>query len=207
MSIALGNRVELSMSDSETYNFRKFRHKLEKELDEERFEHTLGVAVTARMLARIHGADADDAYAAGLLHDCAKNMSHKDKIRLLEKEGIEITEIEAENPGLLHAKAGAVVARDEYGIENTDILNAISSHTTGRPDMSLLEKIIFVADYIEPGRIERPGLKLHRMEAMENLDACVVSILKDTLLYLKDSLKAIDPMTRETYEYYINKMR
>lgn len=190
------------MSESKKYDYRRIRHKLEKELDPDRYEHTLGVAVTARMLARIHGADAEDAYVAGLLHDCAKNISHKDKLDLVEKAGMEISQTERDNPGLLHAKAGAVIARKVYGIEDEDILNSISSHTTGRPGMSLLEKIVFTADYIEPGREERPGLYKHRIEAVNDLDDCIISILKDTLEYLGDSLKAIDPMTRKTYEYY-----
>ena len=178
------------------------RKKLEAALDEERFEHTLGVAVTARMMARIHGADAEAAYTAGLLHDCAKNVSHKDKIHMCEKAGLVVSSVEKENPGLLHAKAGSILAAIEYGVKDKDILNAISSHTTGRPGMSLLEKIIFVADYIEPGRDERPDLNELREEAFIDLDRCVLDILDRTLKYLGDTAKAIDPMTKETYDYY-----
>ena len=195
--------TESGMDGKKKYNYQKIRKKLEDELDTERFEHTLGVAVTSRMLARIHGADEADAYAAGLLHDCAKNVSHKDKIRMCHKAGIEVTQVEEENPGLLHAKAGVVVARTDYGIEDEDILNAIRSHTTGRPGMSLLEKIVFVADYIEPGRDERPGLADLRREAFADLDGCVLHILEATLTYLSDTAKAVDPATRETYEYYL----
>ncbi len=185
-----------------TPDFTKIRKKLEKDLDEERFEHTLGVAMTSRMLAHLYGADPDVAYTAGLLHDCAKCVSHKDKIRLCKKNDIEINDVEYENPGLLHAKAGVVVARDEYDIDDEDILNAIRSHTTGRPGMSLLEKIVFTADYIEPCREERPELNNLRKLAFEDLDKCVFSILECTLEYLGGTAKAIDPSTRETYEYY-----
>ncbi len=184
------------------YNFSKIRHKLEDELTDKRFEHTLGVAVTARMLARIHGADEEAAYVAGLLHDCAKNLSAKDRIHLCNKAGVEITLLEIDNPELLHAKAGAILAAKEYDIKDGDILNAISSHTTGRPGMSLLEKIVFVADYIEPGRDERPGLKELRTEAFNDLNGTVLHILDTTLKYLGDTAKAIDPATRETYDYY-----
>lgn len=185
-----------------TYNFSKIRHKLEDELSEKRYEHTLGVAVTARMLARIHGADEEAAYVAGLLHDCAKNLSHKDRMHLCNKVGVEVTQIELDNPELLHAKAGSILAAKEYDIKDQDILNAISSHTTGRPGMSKLEKIVFTADYIEPGRDERPGLKELRTEAFQDLDSCVLHILDTTLKYLGDTAKAIDPATRETYDYY-----
>ncbi len=171
-------------------------------LDETRFEHTLGVADTARMLARIHGADEEDAYVAGLLHDCAKNLSNKDKLALCKKHDVEVNQTEIDNPGLLHAKAGAIVAAKDYNIKDKGILNAISSHTTGRPGMSLLEKIIYVADYIEPAREERPGLNEVRKEAFTDLDKCLIDILTNILTYLKDSAKAIDPATRETYEYY-----
>ncbi|MCR4753926.1 MAG: bis(5'-nucleosyl)-tetraphosphatase (symmetrical) YqeK [Lachnospiraceae bacterium] len=184
------------------YEHAEIRKKLEKALDEERYEHTLGVAVTARMMARIHGADAEAAYIAGLLHDCAKNVSHKDKIHMCEKAGLEVTEVEKENPGLLHAKAGSILAAKEYGVKDKDILNAISSHTTGRPGMSILEKIVFVADYIEPGREFRPDLNEIREEAFMDLDRSVLDILDRTLKYLGDMAKAIDPMTKETYDYY-----
>ena len=184
------------------YNYAKIRHKLEEALSEKRFEHTLGVAVTARMLARIHGADEEAAYVAGLLHDCAKNLSHKERMHLCDKAGVEVTQTELDNPELLHAKAGAVLAAKEYDIRDQDILNAISSHTTGRPGMSLLEKIVFTADYIEPGRDERPGLKELRSEAFTDLDGCVLHILDTTLKYLSDTAKAIDPATRETYDHY-----
>lgn len=187
------------MSD---YNFPKIRHKLEDALSEKRYEHTLGVAVTARMLARIHGVDDEAAYAAGLLHDCAKNLSAKERIHMCNKAGVEVTQLEIDNPELLHAKAGAILAAKEYDIKDQDILNAISSHTTGRPGMSELEKIVFVADYIEPGRDERPGLKELRAEAFRDLDGCVLHILDTTLKYLGDTAKAIDPATRETYDYY-----
>ncbi len=180
----------------------EIRKKLEKAFDDDRYEHTLGVAVTARMLARIHGADESDAYVAGLLHDCAKNVSHKKKIQTCENEGVDISEVERANPGLLHAKAGAILARTDYGISNEDVLNAIRSHTTGRPGMSLLEKIVFVADYVEPGRDERPELARLRREAFEDLDECVFHVLEATLKYLGETAKAIDPATRETYEYY-----
>lgn len=182
--------------------FSGIRKKLEKTLDEDRFEHTLGVADTSRMLAHLNGEDADKAYLAGLLHDCAKSLSNKEKIKLCEKHNIDISDVEYENPGLLHAKAGAIVAKEEYGIDDEDILNAISSHTTGRPGMSLLEKIVFIADYIEPGRAYRPMINELRALAFADLDKCLVSILECTLKYLGDTAKAIDPMTKLTYEHY-----
>jgi len=186
------------------YDYKKIRKQLSKDLDEARYEHTLGVAKTAQMLACIYEVDKDQAYLAGLLHDCAKNISHKQKIKLCKDAGLSISDVEKENPSLLHAKAGSVVAKSDYCVEDTDILNAISSHTTGRPNMSTLEKIVFVADYVEPGRPDRENLNHLRKLSMESLDKAVLEILSDTLNYLSDTAKAIDPMTSMTYEFYKN---
>ena len=108
---------------------------------------------------------------------------------------------------LLHAKVGAVYAKDKYGVEDEDILNAITYHTTGRPAMSLLEKIVFIADYIEPYRDPLLNLDEIRKIAYENLDQAIVMISENTLDYLKDIGVAIDTMTNETYEYYKSKLQ
>ena len=113
-----------------------------------------------------------------------------------------VTEVERKNPFLLHAKVGAYLAREKYGIKDPDILNAIQNHTTGRKNMSLLEKIIFVADYIEPGRKHAPNLAEVRKLAFMDIDRALLMILRDTLQYLKASGGDIDPMTEETWRYY-----
>lgn len=110
--------------------------------------------------------------------------------------------MERKNPFLLHAKVGAYLAREKYGIKDPDILNAIQNHTTGRKNMSLLEKIIFVADYIEPGRKHAPNLAEVRKLAFMDIDRALLMILRDTLQYLKASGGDIDPMTEETWRYY-----
>ena len=99
-----------------------------------------------------YGADLEKALTAGLLHDCAKGRGVKEQIRYCEKHGILLTEAELAMPALIHAKLGAYLAEKDYGITDPEILDAITYHTTGRPDMSLLEKIIYIADYIEPNR-------------------------------------------------------
>lgn len=180
----------------------KIERKVKKELDQYRYMHTLGVMYTAASLAMRHQADVRDAMIAGLLHDCAKCIPGQDKIRLCKKYDLEITPIEFSNPGLLHAKLGAYLAKHEYHIENEDILQAIRSHTTGRPDMSLLEKIIYIADYIEPGRNPLPNMDRVRKLAFEDLDECLFVMLKDSLEYLNSRNIPIDPMTEKTYEFY-----
>ena len=175
---------------------------LESELAYGRFVHTLDVAATAANLAMCYGADLDKAEVAGLLHDCAKCMSLGKMLKVCDKAGTDLSEFEKNSVSLLHSKAGAVLAESRYGVRDEDTLNAIRFHTTGRPGMSLLEKIVFVADYIEPGRDSAPNLPQVRKLAYESIDDCVLQILKDTLRYLATTGSAVDPMTQKTYEYY-----
>lgn len=184
-------------------DIRKIRKKLEKELDVKRFEHTLGVAYTAASLAMCHQADIEQALLAGMLHDCAKCMSNEKKMELCEKHRIPVTDVERQNPFLLHAKVGSHIARKKYHVHDKDVLNAILYHTTGRPQMSQLEKIIYIADYIEPGRKQAPGLAAIRKLAFQNLDQALLQILKDTLDYLQGMDFPFDPMTQATYNYYV----
>lgn len=180
----------------------EMRLKLITELDEPRYQHTLGVMYTAASMAMRYGEDMEKALIAGLLHDCAKCIPGQEKISMCEENSIEISDIERQNAGLLHAKLGAYVACREYGVEDEDILMSIRSHTTGRPEMTLLEKIIYISDYMEPGRKELPNMKDVRRLAFEDIDKCLFRILKDSLVYLKSRDYAIDPMTEETYNYY-----
>ena len=175
---------------------------LESELAYGRFVHTLNVASTAASLAMCYGFDVDKAETAGLLHDCAKCMNLGKMLKICEKAGLELSEIEKGSGSLLHSKAGAELAQSKYGVKDEDILNAIRYHTTGRPGMSLLEKIIFTADYIEPGRDSAPNLPVVRKLAFESIDDCVLQILRDTLSYLGTTGAEVDPMTQKTYEYY-----
>ncbi|MBQ7934640.1 MAG: bis(5'-nucleosyl)-tetraphosphatase (symmetrical) YqeK [Lachnospiraceae bacterium] len=185
-----------------TVDLKKIRKAMEKQQDAKRYEHTLGVAYTATALAMKYGVSLKDAQLAGLLHDCAKCLSDKKKLSICEKHGLPVSEVEMRNPFLLHAKVGGFLARKEYLVQDEDIINAILYHTTGRPDMSTIEKIIFIADYIEPGRKEAPNLTQLRQMAFEDLDSTLIGILKDTLAYLEKKGGEMDPMTRNTYEYY-----
>lgn len=180
----------------------KIRRKLIAELDKERYEHTLGVMYTAASMAMCHGADVEQALLAGLLHDCAKCIPGENKVKMCEKYHLNVSEVERENPSLLHAKLGAFLAAKKYHIEDKEIINAIASHTTGHPHMTLLEKIIYIADYIEPGRPELANMEEVRHLAFRNIDECLYRILEDSLEYLNRLSKPIDPMTEKTYNYY-----
>ena len=192
---------------------KKIKKYLKKHLTKERYHHTIGVAYTAMSMAMKYNPQPDNnkfmvkAEIAGLLHDCAKCMDNDKKIRICDKNQISYSKIEAENPYLLHGKVGAYIARKEFNILDEDILNAITWHTTGRPDMSLLEKIIFVADYIEPSRRPIPELNLIRQLAFTDIDQAVIKILENTLKYLNEKGNPIDDMTQKTYDSYIRTER
>ena len=177
--------------------------KLKPKLNEKRYVHSVGVEYTAATLAFVHGADIQKARIAGLLHDCAKCIPTDEKLKKAKKYGLPINKSEKANPDLLHGKLGAYYAKEKFGIKDKDILSAITYHTTGHPDMCLLDKIIFVADYIEPNRKMIRDLTEIRREAYENLDKCILHILENTLEYLiyKDTI--IDELTKETYDFYV----
>ena len=176
---------------------------LKKEMDDSRFEHTLGVMYTCAALAMRYEYDLEKAMLAGLLHDCAKCMPNAKKLKMAEKHHLEIRSLERKNPFMLHAKLGAFLAKKKYDIEDEEILNAIRWHTTGRPDMTLLDKIVYVSDYIEPRRDKAPNLPKIRQLAFMDLDQALIKILEDTLGYLGDSAEHVDAMTKKTYDYYM----
>lgn len=180
----------------------EIRKKLKKTLDKGRYEHTEGVMYTAGALAMAHEYSVEQAMLAGLLHDCAKCIPNDEKIRICKENNVPITPVEYEGPYLLHAKLGAYLAETIYEITNPQILHAIKVHTTGEPAMSVLDKIIYIADYIEPGRNKAPNLEYVRKLAFRDLDACMAQILRDTLKYLSSRGGSIDLMTKLTYEYY-----
>ena len=175
---------------------------LESELAYGRFVHTLGVSGTAAALAMCYGEELDKAELAGLLHDCAKCMNLSKMLKICEKAGVELSDLEKKSGSLLHSKAGAVLARDKYGVNDEDVLNAIRYHTTGRPGMRHLEQIVFIADYIEPRRNKSKRLPEIRMEAFRDLDECCYLILKDMLIYLHSKSSEIEPHTQEAYHFY-----
>lgn len=184
------------------YNLKSLQKQVKEVLTEDRFEHTLGVMYTAESLAMRYGTDMTQAAVAGLLHDCAKCIPNVQKIKMCRKNGIEITEMEEANPSLLHAKLGAYLAKSVYGVTDPEILSAISCHTTGKPDMSMLDMIIYMADYIEPNRDKAPNLKEIRKKSFENIEEALYQVLESTLKYLSDRPEMIDPTTKISYDFY-----
>lgn len=182
----------------------KINDRLRPTLKEKRYHHSLGVAYTASLLASASGyKDTEKAFLAGLIHDCAKAIDYDEQLAECEKRGIELTEYERMNPGALcHAKLGAYMAKENFGIEDEEILSAIKYHTTGRPGMTLLEEIIYISDYIEPGRhIPEADLDSIRTEAFKNIHKGTLLVTRSVIDYLGDSGN-VDPVTLATFDYY-----
>lgn len=178
------------------------RKKLSSKLAPMRYEHSLSVSFTCMNLAMRYGYDLDKAELAGLMHDCGKRYSDDIILKKCIKHGIEVTEAELNALPVLHAKYGAWLAEHKYQITDREILDAIGCHTTGKPDMTVLDKILYIADYIEPRRFKAENLPLIRRLAYENLDETMYAILLGTLEYLDKKGGSIDPMTVEAYEYF-----
>ena len=177
--------------------------KIKKDMSEKRYQHTIGVMYTCACLAMKYDYDIEKAMWAGLLHDVAKHFSDEDMLKKCKKHGIEISDNEKKAPYLLHGRLGAYYAKKKYNINDEDILDAISYHTTGRPGMGKLACILFIADYTEPGRKEIPGLKEVRECAFNvGLTEAVVMKIENVLSYLEKSSKNIDDMTMKTYLYF-----
>lgn len=189
------------------YDMKAYQKKIKHEMDDGRYQHTLGVMYTCAALAMRYEYDIQKAELAGLLHDCAKCIPNGKKLKLCEKHNIQISETERRNPFLLHAKLGAFLAMDRYGVEDKEIISAILNHTTGKPNMSLLDKIVYVADYIEPRRSKVENLEEIRKLAFLDLDQALYQILSDTLKYLDKGSGEIDNMTMKAYEYYHKKQQ
>ncbi len=170
-----------------------------------RVAHVQGAEAMARRLARRWGADETDAAEAAILHDCTKKLDREEQLRLCEKYGIIADKWELENPELLHAKTGAAFAADLFGAP-AHIADAIRWHTTGRPGMTLLEQIVFLADAIEEHRASYPALEAIREAAFEDLDAATELCLRRTLAFLEGQGETIHPDTARTREYYLQKL-
>lgn len=183
-------------------DFETIEKELSQILKKGRYKHTMGVMYTAASIAMRYGENIETAMLAGLLHDCGKFCSEEEQISLCREYKIELTEAELKVPAMIHAKLGAYLAKEKYLVEDESISNAILYHTTGRPDMTMLEKIIYLADYIEPGRKQIPGLNEIRRMTFIDINEAVRLCAANTLNYLKECGRPIDPMTQYTHEFY-----
>ena len=178
----------------------KMEYKLKKALDHQRYEHTLGVEKTAREMARCFGVDEEQAALAGLLHDCAKCMPLEKMIKAAKGEAVD--PVMKESKALMHAVAGRCVARDLYHVEDEAVLDAIRWHTTGRAYMTALDKIIYLADMIEPNRKPYPGLEPLRALCMKDLDQAMHTALQMSLRHVEEQGKTLHPDTMAALAAY-----
>ncbi|MGH7442317.1 MAG: bis(5'-nucleosyl)-tetraphosphatase (symmetrical) YqeK, partial [bacterium] len=162
-----------------------------------RFLHTQGVVKTARALAPHHGVDLRAATLAAWLHDCAKCLDKPTLVALLKPAGADAEE--RRQPALWHAPVGAYLACRDFGVKDKDVLAAIRLHTTGGPGQSPLQKLLFVADYIEPGRPDWPELPALRRLARRDLDAAWFEVLKHKLMHLIAKGRALHPRGLAAY--------
>ena len=177
------------------------KEQLKELLKKERYEHSLGVSFTSASLAMAHGEDIYKAKLAGLIHDCAKNISNNNILEELKSNKIILTENDLKSPQIWHAIYGPILARNLFGINDEDILSAIRYHTTGREKMSKLEKIVFIADYIEPLRDKAKNLEKIRYMAFRDLDYTIYMISKNTIEYLSSKDIYIDENTLKCLKY------
>lgn len=168
---------------------------LHEHLKPKRITHTLGVAETAREMAARLGCDTEKAELAALMHDAAKYMPTEEAFSLCEKAGIALDAWTKKTPEILHAPAGAALAKIYFHETDEDIINAVMYHTTGRVGMRLLEKIIFLADMIEPNRRPFEGLEAIRDMWQADLDAALVAAMDSSIRYVIQKGDYIHPDT------------
>lgn len=167
-------------------------------LTERRFIHSLNVADSARELAEIYGCDPDKAYTAGLIHDCCKDEPAGLQLSYMLGNGAELIECEINTAKLYHSICGSVYIQKEFGIDDVEIINAVRYHTTGRANMSVLEKVIFIADFISAER-DYNGVEIMREKAKRSLDEAIVEGLSFTIKDLIDAGRIIHPDTLGAY--------
>ena len=160
----------------------EMRDKLKRSLKTKRFEHSEGVCAEAVRMAELFGADTEKAYIAGLLHDCAKCFSPDEEKEISQKYGYVPDLMTQVCHPVLHAPLGAVVAEHEYGVHDKEILDAIHYHTVARADMTLLDKIVYVADMTEPGR-DYDGAERLRALAHKDIDEAFCEALSQSLIH------------------------
>lgn len=168
-------------------------------LKEKRVKHVEGVEALSAAMARVYGEDEYSARLAAMFHDCAKKMSLSEQLEVCEKYGYTPDEYERESESLLHSKAGALIARYEF-IVPAEVSEAIKWHTTGKENMTKLEKIIYLADMIEPTR-DFPGVDEIRREAARDLDSAVIMALERTIDHCRERGQSVHPNSVKALEY------
>lgn len=186
------------------WNEKQMLNYLYENLKENKLKHSLSVSETAVTLAEKYGENIDKARISGLVHDCAKGMKDEELIKVAINHGIQLDEIYISNPSILHGLVASIIAKEVMGIQDEDMLMAIRYHTTGRKDMSVLEKIIYIADYIEPLRTFDGVEELRSLSNIE-LDLAVVKSLENAIKYVISQNGLIHTDTIHARNYLLSK--
>lgn len=181
----------------------QIKEKLKLELTTKRYIHSINVMNSSIMLAEKYGEDVCKAELAGLLHDCARDIRGEKVFELCEEYKIEVDDISMEQPELLHGPIGSRLAEKIYAVTDLDVISAIYNHTLGRENMRQLEKIVFIADYIEPGR-EFPGVDNIREMAVISLDNAMLLAFDCTFAYCLKKNCLIHPKAIYARNYILN---
>ena len=184
-------------------NLELINNKIQEMLPEKRYKHSLNVANCAVKLSEIYGCDKEKAYIAGIAHDCAKYLN-KDEVKYyVDKYKIVLDEIEKDNLALSHSLIGSYIAKYEFGINDKDIINAIKYHTTGKEDMDIIEKIIYIADLIEEDR-DFPGVEeLRDLVYNKELDKALLISFNNTIKFVIENNQLIHNRTVDARNYLI----
>lgn len=177
---------------------------VKKRLPEKRFKHSLGVAKAAVELSEIYGVDENSAYVAGIAHDVAKYTKPHEIEDYVNKYEIYLDEYEEKSLALSHSILGSYIARYEFGVFDSDIVNAIRYHTTGRADMSMLEKVVFMADLVEEGRDFQIVDELRELAFGGKIDDAIIMALDNTIMFVIKKGQIIHPRSIEARNFLIN---
>lgn len=165
---------------------------IREKMGDYRYDHSCNVAAEAVFLAKLYGCDEEKAYTAGILHDITKEIPKDEQLQIISDGGIILDDVQKNAPKLWHSISGSVYVRDFLGITDTDIINAVRYHTTGRAGMSLLEKIIYTADYTSKER-NYNGADIMREKSRKSLGEAMLFSCQFTLRHLSEQQAAIHP--------------
>lgn len=171
---------------------------LEKSLAPKRYKHSVNVYLTAMELGKEHKLPLEKIAISALLHDCGREVPTKESVAKAQELGLDVDEVERNQPILLHAKLGVYYAKEKYGVTDKEILDGILYHTTGTAGMSKLAKVVFLADMVEPGR-DFPGVEELRHLARKNLDKAMLKAYSNTIEYLLAGGQLIHPHCIDGY--------
>lgn len=186
------------------YNIDEYSRIIRERLSDYRFYHSLCVAESAKALAKKYGADTEKAEVAGLLHDSMKEASREEQLSYIEKAGIQMTPFEKKGKKFLHQVSGAAFAKVYFGIDDEEILGAIRYHTTGRANMTLMEEIVYLADFISADR-DYDDVDIMRAKTESSKEEGLLYCTKYTITSVVEKGKALNTDTVETYNWILDK--